>query len=1203
VPNGFVPVVTVYQGKSLATLKRIATSAKNNPPTDSLCSFQAVAGSPYLFSVDGLNSARGSFTFGIDLTTFAITSPLANTAISAGTPPQFSVTTPSPVSDGTLVSVSYLARHPNGVVDSIGASSIPPFSITPTNLSPGLMAVVAVGTNSVGALRVSPPILLKVRPANDAFAQSTPLDGYQWETSGFTAQATFEKREPQHGPNGTRASVWWSWLAPATGDAELHFGDSLPRGKRDVAVYTGASVDHLTRVRWSSVIDNPYSSKVFHFNAIGGTLYHIAVAANNPNLDQGIWPFFMEGILTTTSFATPLGDSFTEPVDIPLVLNTSESNSLIQQINFFATDRYTNNQPLGTATTPPFQFIWSNAPPGDYTLEAQIVRNDAVLPPPVFTTVSVRPINDSFSNSIVLTTNFAWLSHRIAGATREPDEPAHNGNPYTPSAWWTWTAPADGKIFISDPTQQTSAGLALYTGTNLSTLQPVTLQPDPVHAVSQEATVYARMPYQFAVSPGDTPDANLQLRFYPPPPNDNFTNRTVVIGNSVLLEGYTVGATRETGEPNHAGFTSDHTVWWSWTAPQSGAIILQQTAGSWVFGAIYTGTSLDSLETVTSFGGLIPLPSTDVIGGTAYQIALVSYWGDEEHIGAALNFTPIGTNDNFAGRFLLDGTNIDFTANNHGASTQPGEPPLAFGGSGHTLWWSWTAPAAGNVYVRSFAGPGTSQIQVFEGDSLNILQLLPGGGAEAALFRAISNHVYQIRFDSISPVAAPMNLTFVQAPTNDDFVDAATLSGTEISLPATLRGSSPEPGDPIFGPDVWYSWTPPQSGSMIVAVTEAADYYSVRAFTGDQLTNLVRVGSANHHDSVFFNALAGTTYHFAVSALVQNDSPDQGFFRLLLFPGSVPANDNFANAATLTGTNSQIIATNWAASLESGDPPIINWFHLQRTLWYRWQAPASGLLLLTNAGSTVHPVIGTYLGTNLNALSIIGDVETPVRSQETINVLVDGDFGAGGVLRLGLQFLPAPTNDDYQQATLISGQFAMFRANVYTATGEYSDPAERYMYTRDVWWVWTAPLTGPTIITNLNPDTTPFFSVAVGISFTNRQLIAYSISGRFLQFDAVQGVSYHIYGGWSPGGDILTLQLNQSSSTLTIAGTNARLLPDGSFTFQISGPLNSPYQIEYSTDLIHWQQLQTGVLTNAIQSIVDSEAKNLAARFYRVTPR
>jgi len=206
-------------------------------------------------------------------------------------------------------------------------------------------------------------------------------------------------------------------------------------------------------------------------------------------------------------------------------------------------------------------------------------------------------------------------------------------------------------------------------------------------------------------------------------------------------------------------------------------------------------------------------------------------------------------------------------------------------------------------------------------------------------------------------------------------------------------------------------------------------------------------------------------------------------------------------------------------------------------------------------------------------------------------------------LSLGLQFLPAPNNDDYQQATLISGQSALLLANVHTATGESSNPSDRYMYTsRDVWWLWTAPLTGPTIITNLNPNTDPFFAVSIGDSITNRQLIAYRTSGRFLQFGAVQGVSYHISGAWSPGGDILTLQLNQSASTLTIADPRPRLLPDGSFTFQISGPLDSPYQIEYSPDLIHWQQLQTGVLTNAIQTIVDSEAKNLAARFYRVIP-
>jgi thiol-disulfide isomerase/thioredoxin len=49
-------------------------------------------------------------------------------------------------------------------------------------------------------------------------------------------------------------------------------------------------------------------------------------------------------------------------------------------------------------------------------------------------------------------------------------------------------------------------------------------------------------------------------------------------------------------------------------------------------------------------------------------------------------------NDMFANRAILNGTNLLISADNWGASLEPGEPMSWYSSLGATVWWSWTAP-------------------------------------------------------------------------------------------------------------------------------------------------------------------------------------------------------------------------------------------------------------------------------------------------------------------------------------------------------------------------------------------------------------------------------------------------------------------------------------------------------------------------------
>ncbi|PWU20550.1 MAG: hypothetical protein C5B50_03695 [Verrucomicrobia bacterium] len=113
-----------------------------------------------------------------------------------------------------------------------------------------------------------------------------------------------------------------------------------------------------------------------------------------------------------------------------------------------------------------------------------------------------------------------------------------------------------------------------------------------------------------------------------PPPNDNFSNRIAIVGAVRTVTGSNLGATKEAGEPNHAGNAGGASVWWTWTAPSNGtyAVTTRDSSFATLLG-VYTGTSVSALTTIASNDegpnmGTASLVAISATGGTAYQIAV-----------------------------------------------------------------------------------------------------------------------------------------------------------------------------------------------------------------------------------------------------------------------------------------------------------------------------------------------------------------------------------------------------------------------------------------------------------------------------------------------------------------------------------------------------------------------------------------------------
>jgi hypothetical protein len=60
-------------------------------------------------------------------------------------------------------------------------------------------------------------------------------------------------------------------------------------------------------------------------------------------------------------------------------------------------------------------------------------------------------------------------------------------------------------------------------------------------------------------------------------------------------------------------------------------------------------------------------------------------------------------------------------------------------------------------------------------------------------------------------------------------------------------------------------------------------------------------------------------------------------------------------------------------------------------------------------------------------------------------------------------------------------------------------------------------------------------------------------------------------------------------------------LLNGQFNLKVQGTIGSNYLVQWSTDFVHWQTLQTGTLTNESVDVSDTNATS-SVRFYRATP-
>jgi Ca2+-binding RTX toxin-like protein len=240
-------------------------------------------------------------------------------------------------------------------------------------------------------------------------------------------------------------------------------------------------------------------------------------------------------------------------------------------------------------------------------------------------------------------------------------------------------------------------------------------------------------------------------------------------------------------------------------------------------------------------------------------------------------------NDNFASpRNLGSAVSGTVTGANLEATKELGEPAHAGNAGGHSVWYSWTAPANGNESVTLFDSDFDTLLAVYTGDVLSSLTTIAsnddvGGTAQSAVSFPVSSGVtYLIAVDGFSGKVGHIDLIWTQAPANDNFADAQVLpTATSGSVTGTTGGATPEVGEPLaFVGTIWYTWTAPRDGTYKFDTVGSTVFDTILGvYRGSTLDALTRVGiNAEDRDRPcctgwvpIRNATAGTRYSIFVA--------------------------------------------------------------------------------------------------------------------------------------------------------------------------------------------------------------------------------------------------------------------------------------------------------------------------------------------------
>jgi hypothetical protein len=247
-----------------------------------------------------------------------------------------------------------------------------------------------------------------------------------------------------------------------------------------------------------------------------------------------------------------------------------------------------------------------------------------------------------------------------------------------------------------------------------------------------------------------------------------------------------------------------------------------------------------------------------------------------------------------------------------------------------------------------------------------------------------------------------------------------------------------------------------------------------------------------------------------------------GTLLLGLAPAAVaspPDNDHFANADVVSGlpfTDSGDLA---GMTTEEGEPSSACSPSAVQTVWYAFTPTTTGTVRVETTGSDFSVAVVAYQsdGTGIGGLSLVGCAGGFGSSPMTLAVtggttyyLHASSLGSGPAhLQLHIAPVLPPPNDDFADASALSGLPASATADLTVATIEPGEPQPGEPLSSSVWYSFT-PTAGGTLLAKADGDFAATLAVYTGSSLPSLSLVATGSVFAPASFAADEGTTYQI---------------------------------------------------------------------------------------------
>ncbi|MCX8040854.1 MAG: hypothetical protein N3B15_09845 [Planctomycetota bacterium] len=384
------------------------------------------------------------------------------------------------------------------------------------------------------------------------------------------------------------------------------------------------------------------------------------------------------------------------------------------------------------------------------------------------------------------------------------------------------------------------------------------------------------------------------------PANDDLARAAELSGSSGRVTGSNVGATRESGEPYHYGWTGGRSVWWRWTAPVSGAVVMDTEGSDFdTVLAVYEGSSYGQLRRLASDddsgAGLTSRVTFAATQGAVYVIAVDGYGGSQG--GIVLNWRTSEVPQVTV--VASDGRAREGVAGDVLVFTVQRTEPL---GQAVTVSWEVSGTARGGEDYVSLpssvtlaAGEASARVEV------TVLNDAVYEEEETVVVRLVSGSGYEVGWPSVARGVIESE----DRPVNDDLAQAIVLSGSSGRVTGSNVGATRESGEPSWsGRSVWWRWTAPASGTLTVDTVGSNFDTVLGVYRGEEVSRLTAL--AVNDDAVGLQSRVQVGVEAGVSYVVMVD----GYGGRM---GSIVVNWSFSDRPVVT-----VRATRWQA-LEPGE--------------------------------------------------------------------------------------------------------------------------------------------------------------------------------------------------------------------------------------------------------------------------------------------